>query len=265
MIRLMAHPIQITEVLTRSEQGATRPFLCRGENGRLYYVKGCYAGLRSLCCEWVAGRLARDFGLATPDQAMVEISGKLIRGSDRSDIRDLGEGLAFGSARVEGARELAWEEVPEVDAEVRARILLLDWWVRNEDRTLSSRGGNPNLLVTSARVPPDNALEALRNWFPKIWTFDFNLAFDPHFQESRFWENHVFAADRTLWTADFRDRMGAQMALLCAKLPYIMAELPAEWLHMEGDENLPVQLDPGEVRDVLRRPLHQSSQFWKES
>lgn len=36
--------IDIDEVIGRSEQGKTRPFICRGCDGHLYYVKGRDAG-----------------------------------------------------------------------------------------------------------------------------------------------------------------------------------------------------------------------------
>jgi len=55
----MNTPITITEILGRAEQGMTRPFVCRGDDWMTYYVKGAYAGLRSLCCEWVASAVAR--------------------------------------------------------------------------------------------------------------------------------------------------------------------------------------------------------------
>ena len=48
----MNDPIIITEVIGRAAQGMTRPFLCKAGFFD-YYVKGAYAGLDSLCCEWV--------------------------------------------------------------------------------------------------------------------------------------------------------------------------------------------------------------------
>ncbi len=47
----MNAPITITEVVGRAVQGMTRPFLCKAGFSD-YYVKGTYAGLDSLCCEW---------------------------------------------------------------------------------------------------------------------------------------------------------------------------------------------------------------------
>jgi hypothetical protein len=47
----MNAPITITEVVGRAVQGMTKPFLCKAGFFD-YYVKGAYAGLDSLCCEW---------------------------------------------------------------------------------------------------------------------------------------------------------------------------------------------------------------------
>lgn len=261
----MSDPILIIEVLGRSEQGATRPFLCRGEDKQLYYVKGRYAGLRSLCCEWVAGRLAQEMGLATPEIAMVEVPEKLIKGSDRPDIQDLGVGLAFGSARVEGAQEVTWEAIREVSPDEKARILLLDWWVQNEDRTLSACGGNPNLLVTPVEREWENDLfDDLGSRRSKLWTFDFNLAFDVLFDDDVFWDGHLFAPERTRWLPAFRSEMEKKMEWILGRFLLIWAELPPEWLYIDADENLPMQLDLDVVMEVLRRPFDRPAEFWRE-
>ena len=44
---------RITEVTARSTQGITRPFICRGDDGWLYFVKGNGAGRSSLISEWI--------------------------------------------------------------------------------------------------------------------------------------------------------------------------------------------------------------------
>ncbi|WP_340140880.1 HipA family kinase, partial [Xanthomonas vasicola] len=66
MTGLAKQPVCIEEIQGRTQQGATRPFLCRGDDGLLYYVKGVGANRRSLICEWMAGRLATGFGLNIP-------------------------------------------------------------------------------------------------------------------------------------------------------------------------------------------------------
>ncbi len=50
--------IEIVEVLRRSNQGLTRLFICRGDDGNTYFVKGRDAGRRNQVCEWITGRLA---------------------------------------------------------------------------------------------------------------------------------------------------------------------------------------------------------------
>ena len=60
--------VAITEIVRRSEQGVTRPFLCRSADGTGYFVKGIVgAGAESLRAEWVCGKLAQTLGLPIPD------------------------------------------------------------------------------------------------------------------------------------------------------------------------------------------------------
>lgn len=43
----------------------------------------------------------------------------------------------------------------------------------------------------------------------------------------------------------------------------IFSELPAEWLHVDGDDSLPVQLDVERVVSVLSLPFEEPELFWK--
>ena len=246
--------VTIVEVLRRAEQGMTRPFLCRGDDNMLYYVKGCGAGLRSLCCEWVAGRLAQEMKLPIPRFEIAEVPATLVAGSDREDIRDLGEGRVFASARVEGAGEITWSESIATPEDIMAGVLLFDWWVQNEDRSLSALGGNPNLLMG-----PD----AVRR--RKLRVFDFNLAFDVDFNVERFWENHIFAKLFPQWPLAFREQSEPWMQAALAKLPEIFQTMPPEWLHLNGDESLPVQLEQNLVFETLSRAFSNTASFWSRT
>ena len=139
----MITPITITEVLGRSEQGMTRPFVCRSLLLD-YYVKGAYAGQRSLCCEWVAGRLVNALlpsaPLGVPMFTMAEVPRALIEGSARKDIKDLGQGMVFASMRIEDGQELTWSAAQGWPEQTMAMLLLLDLWIQNEDRSLSALG-----------------------------------------------------------------------------------------------------------------------------
>ena len=138
--------LTIEQIRNRAEQGVTRPFLCRADDEHWYYVKGHGAGLRSLLCEWIAGRLAQAFGLPIAHFERVEVPQALIQTALRPDLWELGSGSAFGSRRHDFAQELTVSHLDLIDHAVQQDILVFDWWVHNQDRTLTEKGGNPNLL-----------------------------------------------------------------------------------------------------------------------
>ena len=42
----------------------------------------------------------------------------------------------------------------------------------------------------------------------------------------------------------------------------IFAELPLEWLYVDGDDSLPMQLDREKVTSTLELPLTEPATFW---
>ncbi|MDZ4287040.1 MAG: HipA family kinase [Prosthecobacter sp.] len=261
--------VDIIEVLGRADQGMTRPFVCRG-GFATYFVKGAYAGKRSLCCEWVAGRLIQrvlpSMPLGIPAFAMAQVPRELIEGSARKDIRDLGEGLAFASMQIWDGRELTWSAAQSWSDEIMAMLLLLDLWLQNEDRSLSELGGNPNLLVTQVPPLPDwneeGALWAGQSRREILWAYDFNLAFDTKFNRQQFFQAHVFGCMLKGWPDGFRERMEPRMQRAVNELPEIFAELPHEWLYLDGDETLAVHLDQEHVYSTLSLPFTNAEAFW---
>lgn len=266
----------ITEILGRAEQGMTRPFLCQVNHWNICYVKGSYAGQRSLCCEWVAGWLAKAVlaapvpgvpPIGVPVIEMAEVPRPLIEGSVRKDIRDLGAGTVFVSMRMDGAQELSWFTAQGWPEETMAALLLLDLWIQNEDRSLSAHGGNPNLLVTQIPPLPDWDEEgALWKDISKremLWAYDFNLAFDDQFDRARFFDAHVFGRMLKQWPVGFRERMEPRLRATLERLPELFDQLPLEWLYLDGDDSLPVQLDLNRVFSVLSLPFTEPDTFWK--
>jgi hypothetical protein len=148
-----------------------------------------------------------------------------------------------------------------------ALLLLLDLWIQNEDRSLTELGGNPNLLVEQIPPLPDDDPEgALWKDEPRremLWAYDFNLAFDPDFNRERFFGAHVFGKMLKQWPEGFREQMEPLQEAALAEVPAIFAELPLEWLHVDGDESLPVQLDMERVISALELPFTDSDTFWK--
>jgi hypothetical protein len=207
--------IQLIEIIRRSEQGVTRPFVCRGDDGALYYVKGAGAGWKALIAEWVAGSLARHLPLPVPPFIIAEVPRALVRGSVNEDIGDLGEGPVFASRAVLMAEELRYEHVHRVPLAQQAWTLLFDCWVINGDRTLSEHGGNPNVLWT----PGDGRMHLI----------DHNLAFEDD-PLPALKSHHVFGAARQAWDAAFQAEAKQRMRAALRGLPAIWQALPEEWL-----------------------------------
>lgn len=155
--------LEVDEVLGRSQQGITRPFICRCSDRHLYFVKGKGAGHASLAKEWIAGRLAQRFGLPIPQFSILSVPRDLVEGSD-ANLSGLGHGLAFGSRAVEDVDEISVTNIQNISQDIMRDIVAFDWFVMNGDRTLSADGGNPNILWSLSENRP--------------YVIDHNLAFD---------------------------------------------------------------------------------------
>ncbi|MBY5566622.1 hypothetical protein HFO55_05050 [Rhizobium leguminosarum] len=171
-------PIEIEEVLRRSEQGVTEPYICRGDDNKLYYVKGKGAGYDSLVKEWIAGHLARRLGLPIPTFEIVHVPHELYEIGRHEALRDLGFGLLFGSEQIPNVNELTVLNVESIHGDLRRDIAAFDWWVRNGDRTLTAAGGNPNILWSETSGQP--------------FIIDHNLAFDDGVTLLSQLESHIF-------------------------------------------------------------------------
>jgi hypothetical protein len=232
---------RITDILDRSTQGVTQPFLCRGDDGWLYYVKGNAAGRSSLICEWIAGQLAKRLGLPIPDFKQATIPKELVTLSARDDITDLGAGIGFASQKIENADELSYLFIEQIDPALRAKVLLFDWWVANGDRTLTEHGGNPNILW----VHHDH----------KPYIIDHNVALDDT-SLADFWAQHIFAARRSAWTKTFRQDSELLMKAALTQLDQWWNEMPPEWT----DVSTGFTLD--QVKTLLWRFETDPAIFW---
>lgn len=238
--------ILITEILRRSTQGVTRPFICRGEDDCLYFVKGKGAGKPSLIAEYVCGCLAKIFGLPIADFAIADVSNNLINVTPIEGIRDLDAGFAFASKAVTSVQEIKIQQLAKLDNQQKKDILVFDWWVHNGDRTLSENGGNPNLLWNN-----DNK---------SLVVIDFNVAFDPDFDQASFLEHHIFAelfaeiAEDMLERQRYEDRLTQAIEALSV----ICDNVPPEWWGI--DDGTPSMLQRDTIEEILQR--FRRNNFW---
>lgn len=238
--------VVMEEVIGRAQQGATEPFICRGDDGLIYYVKGVGAGRRSQIAEWVCAKLATAFGLPVADYALVEVPQALIDAPVRSDIRDLGAGVCFASCQLPHAQEFNVSLSDRVEPSLSMDILVFDWWVRNDDRKLTPYGGNPNLLW-------DVRADELK-------VIDHNLAFDREFKAGDFLAMHVF---REQWNhvfgdLDLRQHYVARLEACIQRLPEVRDSIPEPWWWLGAD--VPADITWDEIEVVLLRA--RQPQFW---
>lgn len=236
--------LQIVEILQPAEQGRTTPFLCRGEDDRLYYVKGLNAGRQGQWSEWLAGHLGQAFGLPIPPFCLVELSPELLENT-RAEWRGMGTGTAFASLARQGGQWLEPHLAGEVPVELRRDVLVFDWWVRNMDRF----DDNTNLLWDR-----DSR---------QLTVIDHDLAFNPEFWPSLFRDHHIFAGE---WDAVFGDlaRQAEYANRLAQTLSIFDAacnNVPAAWRWATVEMSVPFMFDTAGARDTLDRCLNPD--FWR--
>lgn len=239
--------IQIVEIINRANQGVTRPFLCKGDDDLLYYVKGIgsHAGHRSLLAEWISGHLAFDFGLPIAPFKLVEIPEILIEYAN-PEWKSLGYGIAFASERQNLVQELQWSQLRQVSTELQRDILVFDWWIHNADRSLTEKGGNPNLLWDTQSG--------------KLTVIDHNNAFDSDFKATDFCASHAFRAqipavfDDCVVRASYIERIESSFAAF----ETACNNSPDEWWWI--GEGVPCSFKKEDARRLLERFNYQS--FW---
>lgn len=222
--------ITIEEVEGRSSQGVLRPFLCRCDDGKRYFVKGRGAGRSSLIAEFLAGSIGRSLGLPIPPFEIVQVPEVLIHASAVSGIHELGSGLAFASERLPFVQEFGattYRRVPQV---LRQQVLLFDWWIRNQDRSFRGTDGNPNLLWNEDQK--------------SLVVIDHNLAFDETFDASVFWEVHVFADERDAFLdLVFRAEQCTRMETAISAFAAALQQIPEEWRYQDTLQTIECDFD----------------------
>ena len=218
--------MEIVEIIGPSAQGYARPYKCRGEDDKVYYVKGIHSGRDAQYKEWLCGHLAKKVGLAIPPFRIVNINAELMAETQPA-WQELGVGPAFGSEEQTHAVWFEPESTARVPVEQQRLILAFDWWIANGDRTK----GNTNLLFDQTEG--------------KIVVIDHNNALDPDLQFVEFCENHIFGAQYEsvfkdlVSIAELQERFGRAASGLAGWL----AQAPVSWKWTNPEEDVPTRFD----------------------
>lgn len=144
------HALRVANVVryvTPLREGGSLPALVEADDGGLYVLKfrGAGQGSAALVAEVIGGELARALGLPVPALVQLDLDPALGRTEPDYEIRSLIQSSAgpnLGMAFLPEALPFDPAARPVLDGALAARIVLLDAFVMNVDRTVR----NPNLL-----------------------------------------------------------------------------------------------------------------------
>ena len=219
---------KIKSILKVSDQGMSRPFLCKDERDAVRWCKGSHTGVRSLIAEWMCARIARQLGLPVPDFAIMRLDLALFRNwretstPDAPDIVTESNPYVFASLNADGCKDVMEPDVElrHIDKTLLAKIYIFDELVHNTDRT----DYNSNLLVNGT-----------------VYIIDHNNAFDAGFSPDGFAAEHVLRTFKDAITESEKNLFRRSAAEL-ASGPFLdeaWSELPEEWADI-GNEVLPL-------------------------
>jgi hypothetical protein len=231
----------VAEVIRRVDQGMTRPYLCRADDGCEYFVKHGALPPSQRVAEWLASTVAKPLGLPIAPFSLIRIPEEL-NCAGAPWLRELGAGVGFGSQK-QLAREFAVGDIDRVEPMLAAKIAAFDWWVRNSDRNLSNLGGNVNLLWQTGVDPAG------------LVVIDHNMAFDAKFSADEFLESHVFAAQFKELVGDFIDREQVRQELCAARrlLAGFWHTIPEGWRFSDPERTVTAGWRRQDFDDVLAR------------
>ena len=244
---LPPNEVEIVEVLRRSEHGMTLPFICRGDDGEIYFVKGSGAGRQSQINEWISGNLALAMGIPVAPFRLVDVPDELTDVLSAEDALALGRRPAFGSVE-QRITELAFSQIHDVPSEMRGSLLVFDWWISNVDRQLTKNGGNANLFWDAETQ--------------RLVVIDHNQAFDPDFDADQFFRYHAFKDGVPDVFDDLIERQHYTERLEQALREWdgIIQAIPEEWFYIDSEMTMKLDFDPDSFLTHLQR--FRSDNFW---
>lgn len=234
--------VTATRYVAPLREGGSLPGIVEADDLGTYVCKfrGAGQGLGVLVAEVIVGELARALGIRTPDLVAIELAEGIARYEADEEVQDLLKaslGLNLGVDFLPGS--FGYDPGVAVDRETAARILWLDAYVANVDRSWR----NPNLLV----------------WHGDLWAIDHGASLYFHHawasgltDPARFAEQPWSADDHVLRAhVDDVPAVADELADLVTDevLARATALVPDEWLVGPPPPN---ELSPDELRAAYR-------------
>ncbi len=233
--------VTVMRYITPLREGGSLPALADADDGFKYVLKfkGAGHGVKALIAELIGGEVARVIGLKVPELVFADLGADFGRTEGDEEIQDLlkwSTGMNLALHYLSGAINFD-PAVMKVDAETASKIVWLDAFLTNIDRTFR----NTNMLM----------------WHRELWLIDHGASL--YFHHS--WANwrdkaqtpfplikdHVLLHRASRLSAvDLRLRQ----LLTPEVIGQIVDLLPDEWLEWEENE-----LTPKEIRNVYKEFL----------
>lgn len=241
--------VVIKEVLRiRTNTGGIPRYLCLADGGQQFWVKGSGYGRRALCAEWMSYLIGKAAGMPLPLCTLVHVP-RNVPGNAFISGRELGEGVWFGSFAIPEVREIVFDDLRWVDPETKKNVLLFDWCIRNMDRILGPRGGNPNVLCS-----PNSQ---------QLFLIDHGLAFDLEFSASVFFSSHPFGDVRLAVDAAWLSWRANEFLAVSRQVSAFYKTIPESW---RTDEDLlstsHLWLEESAIVETIQRAVDTCIRSW---
>jgi len=244
----------VIQYITPLREGGSLPALTEADDGFKYVLKfrGAGHGSRALIAELIGGEVARALGFRVPEIVFLNLDEAFGRTEADEEIQDLlqaSRGLNLGLHFLSGA--LGFDPVVhQVDPELATRILWMDAFLTNVDRTVK----NTNMLI----------------WHKELWLIDHGSCLYFHYSWSN-WEKNALSSfplikDHVLlpYINNIREiDIQSKKTLTPEKLLEIVNLIPTEWLHWPDCEETPEEIRTTYF-DFLCKRLNHSEVFIKE-
>ncbi|MDN3593856.1 HipA family kinase [Zunongwangia endophytica] len=247
--------VNVTRYITPLREGGSLPALADADDDFKYVIKfrGAGHGSKALIADLIGGEIARFLGFKVPEIVFANLDEAFGRTEGDEEIQDLlkgSQGLNLGLHFLSGAINYD-PVVTEIDPETASKIVWLDAYLTNIDRTFR----NTNML----------------SWHKELWLIDHGASLYFHHSWIN-WEKtaktpFTFIKDHVLLPqasklkeadADFKKKLSAEV------LQNIVNLIPEDWILWEGSEE-----SPAEIREVylnfLKIRLNHSEIFTKQA
>lgn len=247
--------VNVTRYITPLREGGSLPALAEADDDFKYVLKfkGAGHGVKALIAELLGGEIARVLNLQIPELVFADLDEAFGRTEADEEIQDLlqgSQGKNLALHFLSGAINFD-PVVTSVDAELASKIVWLDAFITNVDRTFR----NTNMLI----------------WHKELWLIDHGASFYFHHSWTN-WETHAkspFALikDHVLLPNASKleeTNIVFKKILTEENIRKMTALIPEEWLQWEETDETPEQIREVYTKFLLTR-LDNSEIFLKEA